>query len=216
MTDEQATGDDPELDVDELRTELAQIKDAMGIQERYEAAGEVWLFVAALVVVAAALSQYVHLEQLSQHLHTVIWLGVFGLGFGLWWVGSDQPREMTWTTAGKPNIGLVFAIPYVASIPLQAVVGAYTRDLGYQAESAMVLAIILVMLGVAYGAMGTALKAYYIRRRDRLPFFAGMVLLMGLGVAIPTSPTLERWAYAVFAGVYAVYALVTYVYLVRT
>lgn len=206
---------DEEIDVEALQAELTQIKDAMGIQDRYSAAAEIWLFFGVLVVIAAALSQYVHLKELPAVLHTVIWLGVFAGGFSVWWLVSDAPSEMTWTTDGKPNLVVLFAIPYAASVPLQTVAGSYVGDLAYQAESAMVLSIILIMLGVAYGAMGAGLKAYYIRRRDRLPLYVGTVLLVGLGVAIPTADVLEQWAYAVFGGVYFAYALVSYAYLRR-
>jgi hypothetical protein len=208
--------DDTEIDVDALRTELDQIKDAMGIQERSAGATSVWLLFGVLVPIAAAVSQYVHLERLPAWLHPVAWLGVLGGGYALWWAVSDEPAKFAGTDAGKPNVGLQFAVVYLAAFPLQTVVAAYTPSLGYRAESALVVSIVLVLLGVAYAVLGSSLKAYYIRRRDRVPFYVGTVWMVGLGVAIPLSATLETWAYAVFGGLYFVYAVGTYLWLTST
>ena len=206
---------DQEMDVDALRTELDQIKDAMGIQERYAGATTVWLLFGVLVPVAAGVSQYVHLEQLPPWLHWVSWLGVIGGGYVLWWTVSNDAGDLAVTAAGKPNVLLQFGLVYLAAVPIQVIVGAYTPDLGYYAESALVLSVIVVLLGVAYGVLGSSLAAYYIRRRDRLAFYVGTAWMVALGVAIPQSVTLEKWAYAVFGAAYFLYAFGTYLWLSR-
>ena len=150
-----------EIDVDELRTELDQIKAAMGIDERYEGATTLWLLFGLAVPVAAALSQYVVLERLPQWYHTLIWLGVLGGG----------------------------------------------------AESALVLSIIVVMIGAAYGVLGASLRAYFVRRRDRRVFYVGTLWMVALGVAIPRHATLETWEFAAFGASYFVYAMAAYLVL---
>ena len=171
-----------EMDVEALRTELDQIKDAMGIRERSPGAIRVWLVFGALVPVAAAISQYVFLERLSQFYHGVVWVGILGVGgyFGARRVfdGGDG-----WNAAGKPNLFVQFGAVYAA------------------------------VFGVAYVVMGSSLRAYYIQRRDRLPFYVGGAWMVALGVAIPYSDFLMEWAYAVFGGLYLLYALGTYVVL---
>jgi len=201
---------DQDIDADELRSELDQIKDAMGIRERYDGATSVWLLFGVAVPVAAALSQYVHLEELPQLYHTLIWFVVLGGGAAVYFaVVEDGPRP-DWTGAGKPNLAVQFAVVYLASVPLQVVAFAHTGDVGYAAESTLVLSIIVVMLGVAYGVFGASLRAFYVRLRDRLVFYVGTVWMVALGVAIPYTPVLETWAYAAYGGCYFVYAMAAY------
>lgn len=205
--------DDRELDVEELRAELDQIKDAMGIQERYSGATEQWLLFGFAVPVAAAISQYVHLERLPAWYHTVTWAVVIAGAFGLYFALNDRDASLNWSTEGKPNLLVQFGIVYLASIPLQSIAGAYVGDLGYVEESALALAIIVVMIGVAYGVFGSSLRAHYVRRRDRWVFYVGTVWMVGLGVLIPEFPFLEEWAFAVFGGVYFAYAMLAYLWL---
>lgn len=207
--------EEPDVDVDELRSDLDQIKSAMGISERYSGATQIWLLFGVAVPIAAALSQYVHLEQLPYWYHNIIWLGIIGgiLGLGVWW-NSDW--DVSGTGTGKPNLWLQFLIVYLAAIPLQSIADAYTADLGYVAESAQALAIVLVVLAIAYGVFGSSMRAYHIRRRDRYVFYVGTVWMIGLAMAIPQYPTLERWAYAAFGGAYFVYAMGAYLFLRST
>jgi len=85
--------DDSEIDVEELGRELDQIKDAMGLTERYDGASTQWLLFGLLVPVAAGLSQYVHLETLPAYYHSIIWFGILGGGWALWSVVSDEPDQ---------------------------------------------------------------------------------------------------------------------------
>jgi hypothetical protein len=202
---------DQEIDVDALRTELDQIKDAMGIQERYESATSVWLLFGIAVPLAAACSQYVHLQELPQWYHSIIWLVVLGGGYGLFLAFADEGQRWTRSTfEGKPNLWLQFGIVYLAAIPLQTIVVEYTGEMAYAAESSMALSIIVVMLGVAYGVFGSSLRAFYVRERDRWVFYAGAIWMVALGVAIPQSTALETWGYAVYGGCYLVYAIAAY------
>ena len=202
-----------EIDVDELRTELDQIKAAMGIDERYEGATTLWLLFGLAVPVAAALSQYVVLERLPQWYHTLIWLGVLGGGAALYVAFADDAPDEGWTSEGKPAIWVQFVVVYLAAFPLQAVAAAYVGDLGYVAESALVLSIIVVMIGAAYGVLGASLRAYFVRRRDRRVFYVGTLWMVTLGVAIPRHATLETWGFAAFGACYFVYAMAAYLVL---
>lgn len=201
---------DSDVDVDELRAELDQIKAAMGLQERYSGATSIWLLFGLAVPVAAGLSQYVLLERLPSWYHSVIWLAVLGGAVLAYALASDQSFRPSGSTEGKPRLWVQFLVVYLASLPLQYIAKAYTTDLGYVADSALSLSIILVVLGVAYGIFGSTLRAYYVRRRDRYVFYVGSVWMLGLAVAIPGSATLEEWAFAVFGGLYLVYALGAY------
>lgn len=205
-----------EPDVERLREDLDQIKEAMGIAEQYEGAGSIWLLFGLAVPVASALSQYVLIERLPKSYFSVIWFVVLGGGFGLYVAVTDREYRPTRPTQGKPNLWAQFAIVYLASIPLVAVAGAYTDGLGYIDETAMTVSIIAIMLGVAYGLLGSSMRAYRIRSRDRRIFYVGTVWMVALGVVVPQSALLERWVFAVFGGLYFIYAMGAYVVLRRT
>jgi len=201
---------DPDVDVEQLRGDIEQIKEAMGIQERYGGATSTWLFFGVAVPVASALSQYVHMEQLATWYHWIVWLVLLGGGYAGYLLYSDESARPAESAAGRPNIFTQFVLVYFASVPVQTIAFEYVTDVGYVTESAMGLSFILVMLGVAYGVIGSSLEAYYVRRRDRWLFYAGTVWMVILGVLIPGRPFLETWAYAVFGGLYFVYAMAAY------
>ncbi|MUV90245.1 hypothetical protein GJ629_10370 [Halapricum sp. CBA1109] len=210
--------DEPDVDPVELEAQLSQIKSAMGIDERYEGATTQWLLYGFLVPIAAAASQYVHLQELPGLYHPVIWVGVlFGGGFvGSWlWAGTDAENAST-TTDGKPSLWFIFVAVYLSTFPLLFVVFRFTDGLGYDAQNALILGVALVMVGVAYLIEANVLRAYYIRSRDRYALYVGGILLVALGVAIATVDTLWSWGYAVFGALYFVYAMAAYVVLTRT
>ncbi|MFB6141266.1 MAG: hypothetical protein ABEJ26_12635 [Halosimplex sp.] len=204
---------DQEIDVDGLRTELDQIKDAMGIRERSERALERWLHVAALVLVASAASQYVQLRRLSGWYHTAVWVAMFSGYFLAVRFGLFGDRFRYPTAESKPNVlGLVWLV-WLANIPIQFVFAGTNAFDGYVAISSHVLGLVVVLLGVSYVVVGNVLKAYYIRWRDRVAFYVGGVWLAALGAAIPNVDVLRTWGYAVFGASYAAYAVGVYLYL---
>ncbi|MFB6073569.1 MAG: hypothetical protein ABEJ89_00995 [Haloarculaceae archaeon] len=199
---------DQELNVDELRSELDQIKDAMGLQERYESTGQQWLLFAVLVAVAAGISQYVMLARLSGWWYSVVWAVVVGGG---WYVGNRLiDTRVRGSTAGKPSVVFLYAAVFLATIPTQLVFAPFLRDLGYVPRSAMILGSISVFLGLAYLLIGNLLRAYYIRRRDRVVLYVGGLWLIVLGVAVADLPPVREWGYAAFGAGYVVYALAAY------
>lgn len=207
---------DQEIDVEALRTELDHIKDAMGLRDQYRSAPEQWLLFGTLVPVAAALSQYVHLQEMAPWYHTPIWLTVLGVGgtFGNWLLLGEararrSPTELLYG-GPKPNVFLPLVVVYFASVPIQIIFTPFFDDIGYHTGSIYILGLILVLLGVAYVLVGNVMKAHYIRFRDRLAIYAGGLWMVPLGVAMPYSDVLLEWGYAAFGASYFVYAAVTY------
>jgi hypothetical protein len=205
---------DTEMDVEALRGELDQIKDAMGLEERYEGASKQWLLFGALVPVAAALSQYVHLQELSGLYHGLIWFGVLGGGSFVGNYFIDDPT-IDRATDNKPRVLVVFAATLLAFVPIQLVFADALDAMAYRPRSVRILALILVLLGVVYIVFGETLRAYYIRRRDRYALQVGGVWMILLGAFLPAVPVLETWGFAAFGGCYFVYAIGAYLVLSR-
>ena len=205
-----ATDPDPEA----LREDIDRIKDAMGIADRYEGAPEQWLLFGGVVALGAALSQYVVLERHPELWFFAIWFGLFGsFGAVLYWRSDGY----SWGPGkGEPNVGFQILVVYAGAFLAQFVARPFLSELTYVAESAYVLGIVLVMLGLGYVVAGETLKAYRIRDRDRYAFHVGGVLMAVLGVAVPNVGVLRKWGFAAFGATYLVYALATYQVLTST
>ena len=201
------------VDPDALREDLDRIKDAMGIAERYESGAEQWLLFGALVAVGSAVSQVLVLERAPGFWIPVVWLGLFGaasLGLARRYDYSYSPGR------GDPNAGFQILVVYLGSFAALFAVGPFLSDLGYLAETALDLGVIVVMLGLGYLVAGETLKAYHIRARDRYALHAGGVLMVVLGVAIPNVEALHAWGFTAFGASYVVYAAAAYLVLTRT
>lgn len=197
-----------DVDPADLQRDLDRIKDAMGIAERDESAPEQWLLFGVVVALGSLLSQFVVLERLPGVWFLVIWFGLFGaFGVVLYW----RFEGYSWTPGDEePNIGYLILIVYAGTFAVQFVAGPFLPELGYLAETAFVLGLVLVMLGIAYLVAGEALKAYRIRDRDRRAFQVGGVLMIAVGIAITNVEPLREWGFAAYGGTYVVYAVASY------
>lgn len=205
-----------EIDPAELRAQLATIEAAMGIKERYEGATTIWLLAGIAFPIAALASQYVYLAELSTTYHALAWFGaVVAVAIG-WRVVSEDSTATDWHREGRPNLWIQFGLVYLAAIPIQIVVNASTPAVGYREGSLLAFAIIVVLVGVAYGVMGVSLEAYWVRFRDRAVFYLGAAWMIPFGTAIPFVDLLETWPYAIYGGAYFVYAVGTYLVLLRS
>jgi hypothetical protein len=202
-----------DVDPEALQRDLDRIKDAMGIAERNENAPEQWLLFGVFVAVGSALSQYVVLQRLPGYWFAVIWLGLVGVGGTAvgYYTNTFEP-----TPEDRPNVALQVFAPYAAGFPLWAAVSPFLSDLAYEEEAALMLGVVLVLLGTGYVVAANSLRAYRIRVRDRRAFALGGLLLVALGVAIPTVDVLHTWGYAAFGGTYLAYAIASYGVLTRT
>lgn len=206
--------DNGEIDVTELRAELDQIKDAIGLQDRYSDVPRKWLLYASVVVVAAGASQLVVLERSSAWLHAPIWFLAIGTASVVdrQWFGSGDQYG---TAGGKPSPAILFAVVLALVVPIQLVFTPLFGGAEYLQTTSIVLGSIVVMIGAAYLLMGNLLRAYYIRRQDRIALYVGGLVMLPLGVAIPNVEVLHTWGFSAFGVVYALYAVLAYVTLTR-
>lgn len=206
--------DETEIDVDRLRTELDQIKDAMGIQERYPSQFQLWLVYGVLVGLAALGSQAVVLLDLPGWGHWVSW-GVFmGAGGVYQWLATDEYPDGEAGT--KPDIALVYLAVLCYALVVIAAVSPLFAGADEAVVGSTVFAVAVGAVGLAYLVAGNALKAFYIRRRDRLALYVGGLWMLGLALAIPRIPVLQRWGYAAFGIAFGLHAVGSYLALART
>ncbi|MFC7135161.1 MULTISPECIES: hypothetical protein [Salinibaculum] len=204
-----------ELDVEELRSELETIKDAMGIRERYPSQFRLWLVYGVLVGLAALGSQAVVLYDLPGWGHWVAWGGLMGLGGVYQWVGIDREMGAGGSSDAKPNVGVHYLAAFGYAFAVLAAVSPLFDGAEAAVLSSTVFAVVVGAVGLAYVLVGNALKAYYIRRRDRLAFYLGGAWMLGLAAVIPNVPALRRWGYAVFGIAFALHAVGSYIALAR-
>jgi len=99
---------------------------------------------------------------------------------------------------------------YLAAIPVQVAIASSLASVGYVTRSSVGLAINLVLVGVGLLVMTNSLKAYGIRRRDRLVLYGGGIWIVALGAAVPHVAFLREWGYATFGAGHLLYAIASY------
>ncbi|MFC3956765.1 hypothetical protein [Halovivax cerinus] len=72
-----------------------------------------------------------------------------------------------------------------------------------------------IVMGVAFVYMGQLLGAYGIRSADRNAFYVGGVWLLAVSAALPWLPTIEEWAFATLGLAYGLYCVLAYIALAR-
>lgn len=206
------TADDP--DAAALRRDLEQIKDAMGLQERYPSGFRAWLIYGLLVPLAALGSQAVVLYDLPGWGHWVAWGGFLGAGGLYLWI-TGTPDGDGARGAGKPNIGMQYLAIFGYAVVVLLVVSPQFPGGGTLAGQATVFAIFVGATGAAYLVVASSLEAYFITQFDRRVLAGGGLWMLALAVAIAWIEPLHTWGYAVFGVAYFVYAMAAYVALRR-
>ncbi|SDR28484.1 hypothetical protein [Natronobacterium texcoconense] len=206
--------DDREIDVDALEAELEQIKDAMGIHERYPTQFQLWLVYGLLTMLASFGSQAVVTYDLPGWGHAASWGGFMGAGILYsWYVGGDYEEPEDTTTKPDLTVQSMSIVAYLLAVLF--IVTPLLSDASPLVESATIFALIIGAVAASYVVTGASLKSYYVRARDRYAFYAGGVWILVYAVAMVHVPPLQEWGYAIFGVLYAVYGVTAYVYLAR-
>ncbi|MGA9403192.1 hypothetical protein [Haladaptatus sp.] len=208
-TDAGNGSDTPEdVDIDRLKRDLAGIKEAMGIGERYPSVIRLWLVFAVLVLAASLASQYVLTERLASYWFGVVWFSLMVLGgLASWRLTGRTDRS----SAGEgPNIGYQFGLVFLSGIVVQLVTNPLLGTLGYVDGTLYVFSIWVTLTGIGYLISANSLRAYRIRRKDRLALSLGGVLMIGYVVLLTYWEPLRPWGYAAFGISYFIYAVASY------
>ena len=202
--------DDTEIDVDELRSELNQIKGAMGLHERHSTAFQAWPVYAVLVLLASLASQAIVTFELSAWGHSVAWFGLIGLG-GLY----EQYALPDYDTSGeaKPNLRVNLAAIIGYLLAVLVITSPLLDGVGEPQQTATTFAIILGSFGAYYLIVGSSLAAYYIRARDRYAFYVGGAWILPYAALLPRIEFLQEWGYAIFGVLFALHGVGSYVIL---
>ena len=196
-----------DVDPERLQADLDQIKDAMGLQERYPSRFRLWLVIGALVLLGSLGSQVIELEGLSSSLHTAVWLGVWG-GVGLYELAVG--RTSGETTGTRPRVGLQFLAVVVTYPAVLLTVGPVLPD---DTGTIVNFALAVGLIGAGYLVIGEALRSYYVRRRDRWAFYVGGAWMLLIAPLLPNVGVLETWGYSVFGVLFAIHAGASYLVL---
>jgi hypothetical protein len=201
-----------EIDKESLQAEIGQIKEAMGIHDRYPYMTKIWLVEGILVGIFGIAMQI--------GLHTQIpfyWLGAFLVGlvvveqvtFRRIIRNSEQP-----VSGSKPGLNVLVAAMILGMFAL--IIGLDPMIDHPAVNEAVVGAVVLTALfGTLYLSVGNMLVAYSIRKADRYAIYIGGLWLFVLAAAITHIPFLQRWAYAAFGMSVIVHGIGSYFVLAR-
>lgn len=201
-----------EIDKESLQAEIGQIKDAMGIHERYPYMTKIWLVEGVLVGILAIGMQFVFRDEIPAYSLPILLLGLIVIEqiiFRRIIQNTEQP-----STGSKPSMNiLVLAMVlgmFALVIGLDPLIDHSTVD-----ETVASAVLITALSGILYLAIGNMLTAYSIRKHDRYAIYIGGLWLFVLAAAITHVPFLQYWAYAALGVSVIVHGIGAYLVLSR-
>lgn len=217
------TDQDTDVDPERLQRQLAEIKGAMGIEERYPGQRTLWLgYGVGVALVGIATEVVFVVERLPSWGYVLIWLAfILAAGAAQWWLVSRTPTGPTPSMA--PDWRVLFATLVVALVALSGLVqplfpSLYEVESARQAgllEGAYFFGLAIAVAGIGFLFVGNALRAYRIRRRDRWVFYGAGVWMLAYASWFTNSEFLRLAGYAVFGLLFFVYSVAAYVVLGR-
>jgi hypothetical protein len=201
-----------DIDKESLQAEIGQIKEAMGLHERYPYMTKIWLVEEVLVGIIAIGMQFAFRGALS-----IYWLAMLIVGIVV--VEQVTFRRII-RDSEQPSTGLK---PSVNILVLAMVLGIFALVTGLDPlidhsavdETVMSAVLITALSGILYLAVGNMLVAYSIKKADRYAIYIGGLWLFVLAGAMTHIPFLQYWAYAAFGVSVIVHGIGSYSVLSR-
>jgi hypothetical protein len=225
--DRPESGDDSRSEVDpaQLRRQLSEIKTAMGLEERYPGQRRLWLVYGTGVGVASVLTEvaFVLVQRGPGWFYQSVWLAfTLVTGFALWQLASRTPRGPS--SEAAPDWRSVFGTLLLATLSVTTLSAPMfehlepvlpTREYGLL-TGAYFYGLVIAVAGVGFLFVGSVLRTYRIRRRDRWVFYAAGIWMLAFAAAFTQAEFMQVFGYALFGILFFLYSIVAYVALGRS
>jgi len=211
-----AGGASDEVDPDELRRQLTDIKGAMGLAEQYPGRARFWLVAGVLIGVAAVLVQgtFYFYETVGATGYVAIWCGFCVVAVAtLWFVAARLPSREA--PEGAPSWRVVYGSLAAFLLSATGVTGDVAGTVAGLDRALLYFGLVIATVGLGLLVTGAVLAAYRVRRRDRLVFYAGGAWVLVYASFIPYVELLRYVGVGLFGILFVVYAIGAYVYLTR-
>lgn len=200
--------DDGDVDPAELETQLAQIKTAMGLEERYPGQRTMWLVYGVVIGLTAVVTNVAFAADLPNWGYIALWFVMAGIIVGAQWrlVSRSRPdgvSDIDWRVVAAAFVTALLTL----WLSVGDIVGENTAN---ALRGAHFFSHFLLFFGLAFLVAGAALRAERIRKRDRVPFYVGGAWMLALAAVLPHVRVLQLFGYAVFGIAFLCHSVATY------
>ncbi len=205
-----------DVDPEDLKRQLSDIKGAMGLAEQYPGRARLWLLVGLVIGVAAVLTQatFFYYRSLGATAYTAIWVGFVAVAVAAsWWMASRLPSAPAPDTA--PSWRAVFGSLALFLAAGAGVAGDVARQVPGLDRALLYFGLVIATIGLGLLVTGAVLTSYRVRRRDRLVFYVGGAWVLVYASWLPYVQILRWVGVGLFGVLFGLYAIAAYVYLTR-
>jgi hypothetical protein len=199
-----------DVDPAELQRQLADIKGAMGLEERYPGQRKMWLVYGVTIGLTVIVTNFLFALDLPPAGYIGLWFLMAAVIVVAQWrlvSGTAADTASTgpaWRVIGGSLVAGLFALWSAVADPI----GASTTG---AEQGAHYFSHLVLFLGLGFLIAGAALKAEQIRRRDRLPFYVGGLWMLVFAALLPWYEFLHLFGYMVFGGLFLAHSIAAYV-----
>lgn len=211
--DEDGTVTD-DVDPAELQAQLEDIKGAMGLEEQYPGRARLWLVGGFLIGLAALLVQATYFlnETLSGTTYGLIWTAFLVVAVAAGWLTASRlPRAEP--PANAPSWRAVFGSLFAFLVVASSAAGRIADFAPGLEQATLFFGLAIAAVGLALLLTGAVLRAYHIRRRDRLVFYAGGLWVLAFAAVFPHFQILRYVGVGIFGVLLIGYSIASWAYL---
>lgn len=202
-----------DIDPERLQADVEQIKDVIGIRNRYPGQRRMWLIYGGIIGLVSIVVNLLFVVSATVDLPNAGFIVIFFttalvIGVAQWLLVSSTSPEQS---ANNVDWRLIFGALVVALLAIWSTVAQFVPDNTTGAATfAYFFSHVVVFLGLAFLLTGTLLKTERIRRRDRLPFYVGGTWITLFGVLLPRIEFLHYWGIGIFGILFLVHGTASY------
>jgi hypothetical protein len=201
-----------DIDKESLQAEIGQIKEAMGIHERYPYMTKIWLVEGVIVGIIAIGMQFAFRDMIPIYWLVILILGMVGIEQVTFrWIIRNSEQS---PTGSKPSMNVLVVAMVLGMFALVTGLDPLIDNSAVD-ETVMSAVLITALSGILYLTVGNMLVAYSIKKTDRYAIYIGGLWLFVLAGAMTHVPFLQYWAYAAFGVSVIVHGIGSYIVLSR-